>query len=583
VTFAVWAPRASSVLLERDGGSARDRVALECDERGWWRTSLSHQGAYRYVVDGFATADPRSPWQPEGLSGPSHTVDHTQFPWTDGEWHGRPFGCGVIYELHVGTFSAAGTFDGVVDHLDHLLALGVDVIELMPVAEFPGRRGWGYDGAALYAPHHAYGGPDGLRRLVDACHARDVSVVLDVVYNHLGPTGNHLDRFGPYFTDRHGTPWGKAINLDDRGSTEVRRFLCDNAQQWLRDYHVDGLRLDAVHAMFDQSAQPFLEQLAIEVDQLGRAQDRTFWLIAESDLNDPRLVRSRDANGFGLDAQWNDDVHHALHAALTGERGGYYADFGGLRHVADAFEHGFVFDGRYARSRARRHGRSADDIPKHQFVAFLQNHDQIGNRAAGERLGALTSLGRVRIGAALLMLGPFTPLLFQGEEWATGSPFQYFTDHEDPAVADAVRAGRRAEFAAFGWPESAVPDPQAIETFERSRLDWAEVAGAEHHAMVAWYQRLIALRRQFATVAPVAAAIRCDVDPATGRIVMVLGTAIVAANLGPRALEMTDLGAATLVAHAGAVSHGAGTLRLGVDAVAVLRAEGAGNPGACPV
>ena len=365
----------------------------------------------------------------------------------------------------------------------------------MPVAEFSGDRGWGYDGVDLYAPHHAYGGPDGLKRFVDACHCRGLAVLLDVVYNHLGPIGNYLGRFGPYFTDRYATPWGEAVNLDGGGSVEPRRFFIDNALMWLRDYHIDGLRLDAVHAIVDTSAYHFLEQLADEVSELEGCLGRRLLLIAESDLNDPRVVRAPEIGGHGLDAQWNEDFHHALHAVLTGERDGYYADFGAVADLAAALTRGLVYDGRYSTYRRRSHGRPAADLPGRRFVGCLQNHDQVGNRAMGERSAQLLSAGLLRVGAALVLTAPFVPLLFQGEEWGADTPFLYFTDHEDPDLAEAVREGRRGEFAAFGWDPARIPDPQAPETFERSRLDWDQPAREPHAGLLRWYRDLIALRR----------------------------------------------------------------------------------------
>jgi maltooligosyltrehalose trehalohydrolase len=494
--FRVWAPRAGRVALEIEGR----RVPMGARERGWWAADVAeagHGSDYAFVLDGGeALPDPRSPWQPEGPHGRSRVVDHARFPWTDAGWQPGAFSAGVVYELHVGTFSPAGTFEGAIERLEHLVELGVTWVELMPVAEFPGKRGWGYDGVDLYAPHHAYGGPEGLKRLVDACHARGLAVMLDVVYNHLGPDGNYLDRFGPYFTERYTTPWGRAVNLDGRGSDQVRRFLIDNALMWLRDYHFDGLRIDAVHAMFDMSALHFLEQLAGEVAQLEGELGRRLALVAESDLNDPRLVRARRAGGYGLDAQWNEDFHHALHARLTGEQEGYYADFGALADLAKALRHIFVYDGRYSVYRGRRHGRPPVGLPGCRFVGFLQNHDQVGNRAQGERSSHLLSTEMLKVAAALVLMAPFVPLLFQGEEWGAGSRFCYFSDHQDPELAEAVRRGRREEFAAFGWDPGAIPDPQAAETFEASRLDWSEPAREPHAGLLDWYRRLIRLRRE---------------------------------------------------------------------------------------
>jgi maltooligosyltrehalose trehalohydrolase len=494
--FRVWAPLADRVQLAL--GEARHPMAP--GERGWWSVDMPATGAgtdYAFVLDGGAPLpDPRSPWQPQGVHGPSRLVDQAAFHWTDTSWQAPPLASAVIYELHVGTFTSAGTFAAVIERLEHLRNLGITHVELMPVAECPGTRGWGYDGVDLWAPHHAYGGPEGLKLLVDACHGRGLAVMLDVVYNHLGPAGNYLGRFGAYFTDRYRTPWGDAVNFDGPGSDEVRRFVCDNALMWLRDYHLDGLRIDAVHAIVDTSAMHILEQLAEEVDTLEAELGRHLVLIAESDLNDPRLVRPRAAGGYGLDAQWADDIHHALHAILTGERDGYYADFGTLADLAKALERAFVYDGRYSAFRRRRHGRAPVGLSGPRFVACLQNHDQVGNRARGERMSHLVGVERLKVGTGLLLTAPFIPLLFQGQEWAASAPFQYFTDHEDPELGVAVREGRRSEFAAFGWKAEDIPDPQALETFARSKLDWSEPGREPHASVLDWHRQLIRLRRE---------------------------------------------------------------------------------------
>ena len=358
----------------------------------------------------------------------------------------------MIYELHVGTFTEEGTFEAIIPRLDHLKRLGITHVELLPVAEFPGRFGWGYDGVSLFATRHVYGGPEGLKKLVDACHARNLAVVLDVVYNHLGPSGNYLPKFAPYFTDRHNTPWGDALNFDGPHSDEVRRYFCDNALMWLRDYHVDGLRLDAVHAIVDTSAITFLEQLATEVDVLKAHLGRHLTLIAESDLNDPRVVRPWEIGGFGIDAQWSDDFHHALHSVITGEKNGYYSDFGSIRDLATAFETSYVYTGRRSKFRGKRHGRPPIGLTGHHFLGYVQNHDQLGNRARGDRLCHLTSKERAKVAAALVLTAPFIPMLFQGEEFGSNSPFQFFADFsEEPELAKAVSEGRRKEFGQFGW------------------------------------------------------------------------------------------------------------------------------------
>jgi maltooligosyltrehalose trehalohydrolase len=466
---------------------------------GWWHLDVPGAGPgsrYGYRLNGDPPLpDPRSPSQPDGVHGLSEVVDHGAFAWHDGDWRGCSLRGAVLYELHVGTFSAEGTFDGAVAHLDHLVELGVDAVELLPPVEFAGDHGWGYDGVDLFAPHHAYGGPEGCKRFVDACHRRGLGVVVDVVYNHLGPSGNYLPAFGPYFSDHHSTNWGDAVNFDGPDSDEVRRFVVDNATMWLRDYHADGLRLDAVHAIADDSALHILEELAAEVAVLAGTLRRPLFLVAESDRNDPRVVRPRPAGGYGIDAAWADEWHHALHAVLTGERQGYYEDFGSLELLAKALRQAWVYDGTYSPHRRRHHGRSPLGLEGHQFVVFTQNHDQVGNRARGERLAAQVSSGRCKVAAALLLSAPFTPLVFQGEEWGASAPFRYFTDHRDEDLAVAVRDGRRREFAAFGWDPADVPDPQDPATFAVSTLDWSEVHDEPHADVLAWYRALLALRR----------------------------------------------------------------------------------------
>ncbi|MGC1677998.1 MAG: malto-oligosyltrehalose trehalohydrolase [Candidatus Binataceae bacterium] len=492
----LWAPFARKVELVAAGNT----LPLHQDERGWWSVEIEDSVAdadYAFSIDGHdPIPDPRSPFQPEGVTGFSHPVDHSVFRWSDRGWRAPPLGLAIIYECHVGTFTAEGTFDAAISRLEYLKELGISYLELMPVGEFPGDHGWGYDGVDLYAPHHAYGGPDAMKRLVDACHRVGLGVILDVVYNHFGPSGNFLPTLGPYLTDRYRTPWGNAVNFDDAGSVEVRRLVCDNALMWLRDYHVDGLRLDAVHAIFDASAVHVLEQLTTEVRVLEAQLGRQFLVIAESDLNQPRLVTSTEAGGYGLDAQWSDDFHHAIHACLTREHSGYYKDFGSLANLAKALANPYVYDGIYSRYRKRVQGRPAESLPADRFIVCIQNHDQIGNRAAGERLGHLISADKLKIAAALLMASPFVPLIFQGEEWNASSPFQYFTAHTDPSLAQAVREGRRREFAQFIDGAAEVPDPQAPETFARSKLTWEERAHGEHAEVLAWYRKLIELRRR---------------------------------------------------------------------------------------
>jgi maltooligosyltrehalose trehalohydrolase len=492
---------------------------------------------YAFSVDGGPPRpDPRSAHQPYGVHGPSRVVDHDAFAWSDADraWRGFHLPSAVLYELHVGTFSSHGTFAGAIEHLDHLVELGVDAVELMPVVEFPGRRGWGYDGVDLWAPHHAYGGPDGLKALVDACHARGLGVIVDVVYNHLGPAGNHRATFGPYFTDRHRTNWGDALNVDGPGSDEVRAFVVGNARMWLRDFHVDGLRLDAVHAIVDESARHVLEQLGDEVRGLSAHLGRPLWLIAESDRNDPRYVRPPALGGHGLDAAWADEWHHALHAVLTGERSGYYDEFGSFALLAKVLRQAWAFDGTYSPHRGRTHGRSPLGLRGDAFVVSAQNHDQVGNRATGDRLGALVPPGRLHVAAALLLTAPFVPMLFQGEEWGASTPFLYFTDHDDPELGRAVSAGRRREFAYFGWDPGSVPDPQAAETFHRSVLRWDELDEPAHAELLAWHRSLVTLRKAHPDLATApAGSPEVTYDEDAGWLVVRRGAIAVAVNLSP--------------------------------------------------
>ena len=466
----------------------------------WWRSDepTKHKLYYSFSLDeGPSRPDPRSRWQPVGPDGASRWFEHGVFPWSDGSWKGASLADAVIYELHIGAFTEEGTLDAAIERLSHLTDLGVTAIELMPVAEFSGEHGWGYDGVDLYAPHHSYGGPEALKRFIGACHARGLAVILDVVYNHLGPSGNYLREFAPpYFTDKYATPWGDAINFDDVGSDEVRRFFVDNAVMWLRDYHFDGLRLDAVHAIVDASATHILEEIGAAVGALSAEIGRELWVLAESDLNDPRLVTDVERGGYGLDAQWSDDFHHSLHALLTGERMGYYSDFGAIEDLAVALDQAFVYVGQHSDYRGRRHGRRPEDIPATRFLGYLQNHDQIGNRAQGDRSSALMSPDLLRVAAAIVLTSPFVPMLFMGEEWGASTPFQYFTDHLDPELGHAVSQGRRREFAAFGWDPAEIPDPQDPVTFEGSRLKWKQLDEAPHRELLDWHKALIALRKE---------------------------------------------------------------------------------------
>jgi maltooligosyltrehalose trehalohydrolase len=471
---------------------------------------------YSYRLDGGPDRpDPVSRWRPAGVHGPTRIVDPGAFQWTDTGWRGMQTADLVIYELHVGTFSRSGTFDGALERLPMLRDLGVTALEIMPVSEFPGSRNWGYDGVSPYAVQSSYGGPDGLKRLVDAAHRHGLAVLLDVVYNHLGPEGNYLREFGPYFSDRYRTAWGEGFNLDGPDSDEVRRYVVDNAVYWVAEYHLDGLRLDAVDRIVDLSPVHIAEELGAAVHAEGDALGRRTLVIAEIDANDPRWVRPREVGGYGMDAHWSDDFHHAVHVALTGERDGYYVDFTDPGAVANALRQRYVNDGRYSPHRRRRHGRPAVDLPGDRFVVSVQNHDQTGNRARGERLASLVSRDALRLAAALLLLSPYVPLLFMGEEHGETNPFLYFVSHGDPALVEAVRKGRQEEFASFGW-KGEVPDPQSEETFEASRPRWERAAVEEGSRMLGLYRELIRIRRSEPALRPGAARVEVRNDEAAG-------------------------------------------------------------------
>jgi maltooligosyltrehalose trehalohydrolase len=522
--FAVWAPAARAVSVVVLGSGRRREVALTPAGDGVFEGAVPDvppASDYWYRLDGGPDRpDPVSRHRPAGVHGPSRVVDPQAFRWSDAAWTGFEVADLVLYELHVGTFTDVGAFDGVIDELPRLKALGVTAIELMPVAEFPGSRNWGYDGVSLYAPQSTYGGPECLRRLVDAAHAHGLAVVLDVVYNHLGPEGNYLGDFGPYFTDRYRSPWGPAINYDGPDSDEVRRYAIDNALYWVTEFHLDGLRLDAVHAIYDVGARHLLAEMADAVHAQATALGRRAIVIAESDLNDPRLVRPPARGGYDLDAQWSDDLHHAVHAALTGEHDGYYIDFDGAADIAKALRDRFVYDGRCSRHRRRRHGAPACDVPADRVVVFAQNHDQIGNRARGERLSVLVPPPALRVAAALVLLSPYVPMLFMGEEYGEMNPFLYFVSHGDQALVDAVRAGRQREFAEFAW-QGDVPDPQAEETFVRSRLDRSRIGTSPHAELLALHRDLIALRRNEQLLRPGTAAVSVEADPSAPWVTLV--------------------------------------------------------------
>jgi maltooligosyltrehalose trehalohydrolase len=457
---------------------------------------LAHGCEYFYRLDGERDLpDPASRFQPQGVHGPSRTVDPDVFRWTDHNWQGSDLERSIFYELHVGTYTPEGTFDAIIPHLPELSALGVTTIEVMPVAQFPGARNWGYDGVYLFAPQNTYGGPEALQRLVNAAHRQGLSMALDVVYNHLGPEGNYLNAYGPYFTDRYHTPWGQAINFDGVGSDDVRRFFIENALYWIEDYHFDALRLDAVHGIFDFGARHFLAELKSAVADLSQRLGRKIHLIAESDLNDSRLLRDAEHGGYSLDAQWSDDFHHSVHTLLTGESLGYYSDFQGVLPLVSTLRDGWYYSGQHSNYRKRRHGNSPRGIPAAKFVVCNQNHDQVGNRAAGERLSSLVNFEALKLAAGITLLSPFVPMLFMGEEYGETAPFQYFTSHGDPELVEAVRRGRREEFAAFGW-EGRVPDPQDEQTFSRSHLNHSLKEKEPHHTLWRFYQRLIQIREE---------------------------------------------------------------------------------------
>jgi maltooligosyltrehalose trehalohydrolase len=558
--FAVWAPTRERVRLllgaadgagsTADGaGSTADgagsTVDMWRDEGGWWRVDLPDappEVDYSYLLDHDRTPlpDPRSRWQPGGVHAPSRRWDPESYEWGDQGWTGRQLAGSLVYELHIGTFTPAGTFDSATERLDHLFALGVDLIEVMPVNAVDGPRNWGYDGVLWYAVQQEYGGPAGLCRFVDACHQRGLGVILDVVHNHLGPSGAYLDRFGPYFGGSN--LWGPSLNLDGANSDEVRRYVLDNVRMWFTEHHVDGLRLDAVHALGDTRAVHLLEEMAVETETASAHLRRPLTLIAESDLNDPRLVTAREAGGYGLTAQWDDDIHHSLHAALTGERQGYYKDFGSLGTVAAVLQHPYVHAAGWSTFRRRSHGRPVDTnrMPAHRFVAFLQDHDQVGNRAAGDRLSATLPVSLLACGAALLLTSPYTPMLFMGEEWGARTPFQFFSYFPDPVLREAVRDGRFAEFAEHGWSDSdEVPDPTDPATFERSRLDWSEPATEPHAGLLAMYRELIALRRARAELTdPWLDEIDVQLDEDERWIVVHRGALRVCVNLSGEAREL---------------------------------------------
>ncbi|CAN5274369.1 malto-oligosyltrehalose trehalohydrolase [soil metagenome] len=574
-TFDVWAPAVTSMTL----ALADARIPMQLGEGGWWTPSQAAPDPaagdvdYGYLIDDDETPrpDPRSRRQPEGVHELSRTFDVGAHAWRDAAWTGRQLAGSVIYELHLGTFTTEGTLDAALGKLDHLRSIGVDFVELMPVNSFNGTHNWGYDGVDWFAVDATYGGPAAYQRFVDGCHAAGLGVIQDVVYNHLGPSGNYLPLFGPYLKPGRNT-WGDLVNLDGEDAAEVRRYIIDNALMWLGDYHVDGLRLDAVHALHDTSETHLLEELAIEVAALSAHRGVPLTLIAESDLNDPRLITPREASGYGLEAQWSDDFHHAVHVALTRETDGYYADFAPLAALAKVYEKGFFHDGTYSSFREADHGAPIDTaaMPTWRLVVCSQNHDQIGNRAVGDRITEKLDDDQLACAALLTLCGPFTPMLFQGEEWAAATPFQFFTSHTDPEIGKATAEGRIGEFARMGWDPDVVPDPQDPATFTRSKLDWSETESGRGARMLEVYRQLAALRRaEPALTDPSFASTSCRVDEDQRFFSMTRGDLQILVNFGDVELgakipatellfeteagvDLTD-GVVTLPAHAGAV------------------------------
>ncbi|MFI2366663.1 malto-oligosyltrehalose trehalohydrolase [Promicromonospora sp. NPDC019610] len=591
-----WAPFAPRVDLVLPATGAT--LPMVADVGGWWASprELPPGTDYAFSLDGGPPRpDPRSPWQPTGVHGPSRTFDARAHSWADGGWAGRDVRGAVVYELHVGTFTPEGTLDAAVGRLDHLADLGVDMVELMPLAAFGGHHGWGYDGVALWAVHEPYGGPAALQRFADAAHARGIAVCLDVVDNHLGPSGNYLGEFGPYFTDQHQTPWGAAVNLDGDGSAEVRAFVIEKALRWFRDFHVDALRLDAVHALVDDSPRHVLAELSDAVAALAAELGRPLSLVAESDANDPRTVTPtrgvfQGRAGYGMTAQWADDVHHALHTLLTGERQGYYVDFGTPETLAKALTGVFVHDGGWSTFRGKPWGAPVPaDMDRHRFVVCSQNHDQVGNRALGDRPSRVLTPGALAVSAAVVLLGPFTPMLFMGEEWGATTPFQYFSDHEEPELAAAISRGRAAEFGGHGWAELygadvEVPDPQALSTFEASRLDWDEASSESGRRMVELYRELVGLRRSEAAVASGDSA-GTSVSVQDGAVVMTRAAVegggrvdvVLVLEEGPVSVVLErDGGAAEVVLDSGVVLGGEAAVVEGRDGAVVVTVRGPG-------
>jgi len=549
--FPVWAPNPEKVRLDVDGKV----YPMTRGSDGWWRAGVDATPAARYGYllddDPKLLPDPRSPRQPDGVHRSSQLWEPAAQAWTDGGWPGRSVQGAVIYELHIGTFTPAGTFDSAIEKLDYLVDLGVDFVEVMPVNAFSGTHGWGYDGVLWYAVHEPYGGPDGLVRFVDACHRHGLGVLIDAVFNHLGPSGNYLPRFGPYLSSGS-NPWGEGINIADADSDEVRRYIIDCALRWMRDFHADGLRLDAVHALVDTTAIHILEELSTETGLLAEALGRPLSLIAESDLNDPRMITRGRSGGYGMTAQWDDDIHHAIHTAVSGERQGYYADFGSLATLAKTLRNGFFHAATYSSFRRRRHGRpfntaEGSGIPATRLLAYTCTHDQVGNRALGDRPSQNLTYGQLAVKAALVLGSPYTAMLFMGEEWGASTPFQFFSSHPEPELARATAEGRKKEFADHGWDADEIPDPQDPQTFQRSKLDWTEADGGDHARLRGLYRDLIALRRNETELAdPWLDHMTIDYDEDRRWIAMHRGRLVVACNLGAQAVSVPFSGEVVL-------------------------------------
>jgi maltooligosyltrehalose trehalohydrolase len=575
--YRVWAPTASRVDLKLGEGSTAETVALESIGGGSWAVpkavTVPRAAGTRYgfSIDGSERVlpDPRSRRQPDGVHSASAAFSPSEYSWSDASWKGRQLAGGVIYELHIGTFTPEGTLESAIGRLDHLVELGIDFVEVLPVNGFNGTHNWGYDGVLWYTVQETYGGPAAYQRFVDECHARGLGVIQDVVYNHLGPSGNYLPEFGPYLHSGSSNTWGDSVNLDE---PEVRRYILDNALMWLEDYHVDGLRLDAVHALVDTSPRHILHELAEEVDALSAFLGRPLTLIAESDMNDATLVEPREANGQGLAAQWSDDYHHALHVALTGETSGYYADFASLKALAKVSTLGFFHDGTYSSFRGRKHGVPIDPVmPTWRLVTFSQDHDQIGNRAAGDRLTATLDAGQLAIAAVLTVASPYTPMLFMGEEWGAKTPWQFFTSHPEPELGRLTAEGRIREFAEMGWDPATVPDPQDPRTFENSKLDWSELQHREHASLLALYKELIALRRsQPALSDPSFAHLRASYDDELRWFRLERDNLAIVVNFGPETIELPVLAASVILRTDEGASVSETTLTLPTHSAVIL-------------